>query len=36
MASTYRQLGVLAQDRGDYDAAESFYRQALEIIERLG
>ncbi len=28
-------LGVLSQDRGDYDDAERLYRQAVEIFERL-
>jgi tetratricopeptide (TPR) repeat protein len=30
------QLGILAQDRGDYPAAETWYRQSLTINERLG
>ena len=29
-------LGILAQARGDYDAAEPLYRRALEISERIG
>jgi tetratricopeptide (TPR) repeat protein len=29
-------LGILAQDRGDYEIAEQRYTQALEIKERLG
>jgi len=29
-------LGILAQDRGDYDAAEPLYRRSLEISERIG
>ena len=29
-------LGMMAQQRGDYAAAEPLYRQALEIDERLG
>jgi tetratricopeptide (TPR) repeat protein len=36
MATGYGQLGMLAQDRGDYDAAEPLYRRALEISERIG
>ena len=30
------QLGILAQDRGDYDEAARQYRRALDIFERLG
>src|SRR5207249_410961 len=29
-------LGMLAQDRGDYEEAERRYRESLEINERLG
>ena len=36
MATSYHQLGILAQDRGDYDAAEPLYRRSLEIFERIG
>ena len=36
MASSYHHLGILAQDRGDYDEAEQRYQQALQINERLG
>ena len=36
MAASYHQLGMLAQDRGDYDAAEPLYRRSLEINERIG
>ena len=36
MAGGYHQLGMLAQDRGDYEEAERRYRQSLEINERLG
>ena len=36
MASSYHNLGILAQDRGDYDAAEPLYRRALEMFERIG
>ena len=36
MASSYGNLGILAQARGDYDAAEPLYRRSLEISERIG
>jgi tetratricopeptide (TPR) repeat protein len=36
LSTSYHQLGMLAQDRGDYDTAETLYRQSLEIRERLG
>jgi tetratricopeptide (TPR) repeat protein len=36
MASTYHQLGIVAQLRGDLDAAEGWYRRALAIQEELG
>ena len=36
MASTYDQLGILAQHRGDYDEAARQYQRALDIYERLG
>jgi Tetratricopeptide repeat len=36
MSSTYHQLGILAQDRGDYETAEELYRNSLAINERLG
>jgi hypothetical protein len=36
MSNSYGRLGMLAQDRWDYDAAESLYRRALEISERIG
>ena len=36
MASTYHQLGILAQDRGDYDEADRQYQRSLDIFERLG
>ena len=36
MASSYHQLGILAQDRGDYDTAEPLYRRSLDINERIG
>jgi len=31
-----RQLGLLAQERGDYDQADRQYRRALDVNERLG
>jgi tetratricopeptide (TPR) repeat protein len=36
MASSYHQLGVLAQHRGDYDEAARQYQRSLNIRERLG
>ena len=36
MASSYHNLGILAQDRGDYDEAARQYQRALDIRERLG
>jgi tetratricopeptide (TPR) repeat protein len=36
MASTYHQLGMVAQGRGDLAAAETWYRKSLEIKEALG
>jgi hypothetical protein len=36
MSSTYHQLGIVAQDRGDYETAEELYRNSLAINERLG
>ena len=36
MATSYHQLGILAQDRGDYDEAARQYQRALDINERLG
>jgi tetratricopeptide (TPR) repeat protein len=35
MATSYHQLGNLAQDRGDYDEAERRYTDALTIDEEL-
>ena len=35
-AATEHTLGMLAQRRGDYDAAEPLYRRALETSERIG
>jgi tetratricopeptide (TPR) repeat protein len=34
--ATYHQLGILAQDRGDYDEAARHYQRSLDIEERLG
>jgi Tfp pilus assembly protein PilF len=36
MAATYHQLGITAQDRGQLDRADDWYRQALAISEELG
>ena len=36
MAASYHQLGILAQDRGDYDEAARQYQRSLDINERLG
>jgi hypothetical protein len=36
MASSYHQLGMVAQRRGDYEAALDWYRQSLVISEQLG
>ncbi len=36
MATSYGQLGILAQDRGDYEEAARQYHRALDIDERLG
>ena len=36
MATSYHNLGILAQDRGDYDEAARQYQRALDINERLG
>ncbi len=36
MATSYHKLGILAQDRGDYDEAARQYQRALDIYERLG
>jgi hypothetical protein len=35
-ATSYGELGKLADLRGDYAAAEPLYRRALEISERIG
>src|SRR5674476_1239501 len=34
-ASEYHQLGVIAQERKQFDEAEKYYRKALEICKRL-
>ena len=36
MATTYYNLGILAQARGDYDTAHKLYEQSLRIKEELG
>ena len=36
MASTYHELGTVAQDRGRLEEAEDWYRQSLTIKEDLG
>ena len=36
MANSYGQLGILAQDRGDYEEAARQYQRSLDISERLG
>src|SRR5262249_1818043 len=36
LASSYHQLGMLAQRRGEYGPAEEHYRRSLAIAERLG
>jgi tetratricopeptide (TPR) repeat protein len=36
MASAYHQLGITAQERGQLDEAEDWYRKALSIDEELG
>ena len=36
MAITYHQLGITAQNRGQLDEAEDWYRKALTIKEELG
>ena len=36
LAITYHQLGVTAQDRGQLDQAEDWYRKALAVNEELG
>ena len=34
-ADAYHQLGIIAQERGDYKSAEKWYMKAVEIRERL-
>ncbi|MDR0783067.1 MAG: tetratricopeptide repeat-containing protein, partial [Propionibacteriaceae bacterium] len=34
-AFTYHQLGRVAKELGDFDAAEGLYRNALAIFEKL-
>jgi tetratricopeptide (TPR) repeat protein len=36
MAISYHNMGAIAQDRGDYDAALDWYRKSLAIAEQLG
>src|SRR5262245_41748716 len=36
MARSYHNLGMVAQDRGDYEAALDWYRRSLAIKEELG
>jgi tetratricopeptide (TPR) repeat protein len=36
VAVVYHQLGMIAQERQQFDQAEQWYRKALEIRERLG
>jgi tetratricopeptide (TPR) repeat protein len=36
VAVGYHQLGMIAEERAQFDPAEAWYRQALEIEERLG
>jgi hypothetical protein len=36
LSASLHQMGVVAQDRGDYDAALDFYHRSLEIMEALG
>ena len=36
IAVAYHQLGMIAQERQQFDRAEQWYRKALEIYERLG
>jgi hypothetical protein len=35
MATSYHQLGIVAQDRGDLATAEAWYQKALAILEAL-
>jgi tetratricopeptide (TPR) repeat protein len=36
LAAAYHQLGMVAEERQQFDQAEAWYRKALEIYERLG
>jgi len=36
IAVGYHQLGIIAEERQQFDEAEQWYRKALEIFERLG
>ena len=36
LATLYHQLGMVAQDRGDLDQADDWYRKSLTISEKLG
>jgi tetratricopeptide (TPR) repeat protein len=36
VSEVYGQLGLIAHCRGDFDAAEKWYRKTLEIVERNG
>jgi len=36
IATAYHELGMIYQERGQYDEAEAWYRKALEIRERRG
>jgi tetratricopeptide (TPR) repeat protein len=36
LATIYHQLGMVAQDRGNWDEAEQWYQQCLAILEELG
>ncbi|MEY9835834.1 tetratricopeptide repeat protein, partial [Streptacidiphilus sp. EB103A] len=36
LASSYHQLGRIAQERGDYATAERYYRDSLAIKEEVG
>ncbi|MGH3117328.1 MAG: hypothetical protein ACRDQ2_09490 [Gaiellales bacterium] len=35
-AGAYHELGMVAEERRDFEAAEGWYRKSLEIKERLG
>lgn len=36
VALAYHQLGIVAQERRDFEAAEQWYRKSLETTKRLG